>query len=63
MGQSLSITTLTNNLLFGSNNVIATSIIIVGVETGARTTVTLNVNKNSSSGGGSGEPASIPGSY
>ena len=63
VGQSLSITTLTNNLLFGSNNVIATSIIIVGVETGARTTVTLNVNKNSSSGGGSGEPASIPGSY
>ena len=42
--------TLAGSTLFGSNAALATSITIVGLDTGARTTVTLTVNKNSSAG-------------
>ena len=38
--------TLSGLTLFGSNSALATSIIVVGLDTGARTTVTLSVTKN-----------------
>ena len=49
-GVSFTGTSLAGTTLFGSNTALATSIIIVGLDTGARTTVTLTVNKNSSAG-------------
>jgi hypothetical protein len=50
LGTSFTGTALSGATLFGSNSALATSIIIVGVDTGARTTVTLQVNKDSSGG-------------
>ena len=50
VGQSFTGTTLAGTTLFGSNAALATSIIIVGLDTGARATVTLTVKKNSSAG-------------
>ena len=50
LGTSFTGTALSGATLFGSNAALATSIIIVGVDTGARTTVTLQVNKDSSGG-------------
>ncbi len=58
IGQSLSYETLTSTTLFGSNTALATSIIVVGMDTGARTTITLTVTKN-----GSGGDSSAPASY
>jgi len=49
-GQSFTGTALAGTTLFGSNSALATSITVVGLDTGARTTVTLTVNKNSSAG-------------
>lgn len=50
LGTSFTGTALSGATLFGSNSALATSIIVVGVDTGARTTVTLQVNKDSSGG-------------
>jgi len=50
VGQSFTGTSLAGTTLFGSNAALATSIIIVGLDTGARATVTLTVRKNSSAG-------------
>lgn len=50
IGTSFTGTALAGTTLFGSNSALATSIIIVGLDTGARTTVTLQVNKNTSAG-------------
>jgi len=50
VGQSFTGTALAGTTLFGSNTALATSIIIVGLDTGARATVTLTVRKNSSAG-------------
>tara|TARA_Y100000114_G_scaffold108242_1_gene101656 strand:+ start:213 stop:896 length:684 start_codon:yes stop_codon:yes gene_type:complete len=49
-GQSFTGTTLAGTTLFGSNAALATSITVVGLDTGARSTVTLTVNKNTSAG-------------
>lgn len=49
-GQSFTGTALAGTTLFGSNEALATSITIVGLDTGARSTVTLTVNKNTSAG-------------
>jgi hypothetical protein len=49
-GLSFTGTTLAGTTLFGSNSALATSVIVVGLDTGARTTVTLTVNKDSSAG-------------
>ena len=49
-GQSFTGTALAGTTLFGSNAALATSITIIGLDTGARSTVTLTVNKNSSAG-------------
>ena len=45
VGQTFTGITLSGLTLFGSNSALATSIIVVGMDTGARTTVTLNVTK------------------
>ena len=50
IGQSFTGTSLAGTTLFGSNAALATSIIIVGLDTGARATVTLTVRKNTSAG-------------
>ena len=49
-GQSFTGTALAGTTLFGTNAALATSITVVGLDTGARSTVTLTVNKNSSAG-------------
>ena len=49
-GQSFTGSALAGTTLFGSNEALATSITIVGLDTGARSTVTLTVNKNTSAG-------------
>ncbi len=46
VGTAFTGTTLSGTTLFGSNAALATSIIVVGVDTGARTTITLQVNKD-----------------
>lgn len=50
IGTTFTGTALAGTTLFGSNAALATSIIVVGLDTGARATVTLQVNKNSSAG-------------
>ena len=45
VGKTFTGLTLSGLTLFGSNSALATSIIVVGMDTGARTTVTLNVTK------------------
>ena len=50
IGTTFTGTALAGTTLFGSNAALATSIIIVGLDTGARATVTLQVNKNTSAG-------------
>lgn len=50
IGQSFTGTTLAGTTLFGTNAALATSIIVVGLDTGARATITLTVRKNSSAG-------------
>ena len=45
VGQTFTGLTLSGLTLFGSNSALATSIIVVGLDTGARITVTLNVTK------------------
>jgi hypothetical protein len=50
IGTTFTGTTLAGSTLFGSNAALATSVIVVGLDTGARSTVTLTVNKNSSAG-------------
>ena len=55
IGQTFQGTTLSSQTLFGSNSALNTSIIIVGSDTGARTTVTLTVTKVP--GGNSSAPA------
>jgi len=49
LGTSFTGTALSGTTLFGSNASLATSIIVIGVDTGARTTVTLQVNKDAAS--------------
>ena len=49
-GISFTGTALGGATLFGSNAALTTSIIIIGLDTGARTTVTLTINKDSSAG-------------
>ena len=49
-GTTFTGTTLGGSTLFGANSALATSIIIVGLDTGARTTITLTVNKDSRAG-------------
>lgn len=46
VGRSFSGTTISGITLFGNNTTLTTSIIIVGLDTGARTTISLTVNKN-----------------
>ena len=55
IGQNFAGRTLSSQTLFGSNSALNTSIIIVGTDTGARTTVTLTVTKVP--GGNSSAPA------
>jgi hypothetical protein len=55
IGTTFQGTTLSSQTLFGSNSALNTSIIIVGTDTGARTTVTLTVTKVP--GGNSQAPA------
>tara|TARA_R110002020_G_scaffold241893_3_gene455184 strand:- start:1214 stop:1894 length:681 start_codon:yes stop_codon:yes gene_type:complete len=50
VGKTFTGTTLSGTTLFGSNAALATSIIIVGADTGARITVTLQVNKEGGTG-------------
>ena len=50
VGSSFTGTTLAGLTLFGSNSALATSIIVMGIDTGARTTITLTVTKTSSNG-------------
>tara|TARA_R110002020_G_scaffold275176_1_gene490400 strand:- start:2907 stop:3590 length:684 start_codon:yes stop_codon:yes gene_type:complete len=50
VGHSFTGTTLGNLTLFGSNAALVTSIIVIGSDTGARQTITLQVNKDSSGG-------------
>ena len=49
LGTSFTGTALSGVTLFGSNAALATSIIVIGVDTGARTTITLQVNKEAAS--------------
>mgnify|MGYP001184108278 CR=1 FL=1 len=58
IGTSFTGTSLAGTTLFGSNSALATSIIIIGLDTGARATVTLQVNKDGGSGNNSSAPAS-----
>jgi len=48
LGSSFTGTALSGATLFGSNAALATSIIIVGADTGARTTITLKITKDAS---------------
>ena len=50
IGTSFSGLTLAGTTLFGSNAALATSIIVVGLDTVARTTITLTVNKEGTGG-------------
>lgn len=50
VGTTFTGTTLAGTTLFGSNSALATSIIVVGLDTGARSTITLQVNKNANAG-------------
>lgn len=50
VGETFTGNTLTGNTLFGSNSALSTSIVVIGLDTGARATVTLTVNKDSSTG-------------
>ena len=50
VGRSFTGTSLAGTTLFGSNAALATSIIVVGLDTGARATVTLTVRKNTNAG-------------
>ena len=50
VGTSFTGTALKGATLFGSNTALTTSIIVVGLDTGARTTITLTVTKESSGG-------------
>jgi hypothetical protein len=50
VGTTLSGTALSGTTLFGSNAALATSIIVIGLESGARGTITLQVNKEGGSG-------------
>ena len=50
IGTSFTGTSLSGATLFGSNAALATSIIVEGLDTGARATITLTVRKNSSAG-------------
>tara|TARA_R110002050_G_scaffold19025_2_gene54969 strand:- start:3037 stop:3714 length:678 start_codon:yes stop_codon:yes gene_type:complete len=61
LGTSFTGTTLSGATLFGSNAALATSIIVIGADTGARTTVTLQVTKEG--GGGSVEASQARSSY
>ena len=54
LGASFTGTALSGTTLFGSNSALATSIIVIGVDTGARTTITLQVTKVA---GGANSPA------
>ena len=51
VGATFSATTLAGVTLFGSNGALATSIIIVGLQSGARKTITLRVNKETGDSG------------
>jgi hypothetical protein len=46
VGTSFTGTSITGITLFGNNSTLTTSIIVVGLDTGARTTITLTINKN-----------------
>jgi hypothetical protein len=50
VGTRFSGTTLSGNTLFGTNAALATSIIVIGLQSGARSTITLQVNKEGSAG-------------
>ncbi len=50
IGTTFTGTTLAGSTLFGSNAALATSVIVIGLDTGARSTITLTVRKNSSAG-------------
>lgn len=50
VGTTFTGTTLAGTTLFGSNSALATSIIVTGMDTGARATITLQVNKNTTAG-------------
>ena len=50
VGSSFSGITLSGNTLFGSNAALVTNIIVIGLETGARATVSVQVNKEGTSG-------------
>ena len=58
IGTSFTGTSLAGTTLFGSNTALATSIIVVGLDTGARSTITLQVNKNANSGTSAAQAAS-----
>ena len=55
VGSTFTGTTLGNITLFGNNSALATSIIVVGLDSGARSTITLTVTKVA--GGDSSAPA------
>jgi hypothetical protein len=50
VGSSFSGITLSGNTLFGSNAALVTSVIVIGLETGARATVSVQVNKEGTGG-------------
>ena len=58
IGTSFTGTSLAGTTLFGSNTALATSIIVVGLDTGARSTITLQVNKDANSGTNAAQAAS-----
>ena len=58
IGTSFTGTSLAGTTLFGSNTALATSIIVVGLDTGARSTITLQVNKDANSGTSAAQAAS-----
>jgi hypothetical protein len=50
VGSSFSAQTLSGTTLFGSNAALVTSVIVIGLETGARATVSVQVNKEGTGG-------------
>ena len=57
VGSSFSGITLSGNTLFGSNAALVTNIIVIGLETGARATVSVQVNKEGTGGTVAASPA------
>jgi len=50
-GQGLSLTAINSNTLFGSNTTISTTIMIQGIDSGAKLTIPITINKEASTSG------------